>query len=556
MSYIDKPRFHKPTHPARIKPAPAEPHLEPQATRLPLLRSENVPANAPPLQAHAQAGLDMQRQAMADQKELQRQQAAQIQILADAKEQLRKELPLRGIRCAATDCSALAKHDDVQAHVFRSRRSKHICPDPRGDPSMRVLQLGIEQTQEVPAAVLRAMEQYGGELLMHPVVFDWDYWSVDQILRALLPDELEEGAPSAFSMVGHIAHVNLREEYLAYRYLIGQVILDKTPRVETVVNKLDTIDTEFRVFAMELLAGIPKYTADVSESGCLFTLDFRHVYWNSRLHTEHGRIIDLFEPFQVVADVMAGVGPFAVPAAKKGCWVLANDLNPACYESLMHNIRQNKVMSHCLPSCDDGRKFIRHSIRQAWEAAFPANDPSLMSGRQKRRERRIAANGGGPTANAVEEHAGSKPPVSSPGLAALDSRPRRLIDHFVMNLPASALEFLDAFRGAYAELAQAVGADALDAEIAVRQAAPQLHAWPMVHVHCFTKDVEHAGDDICARASAALGLEGNACLQPPGSPHATPDLSLHLVRSVAPNKDMYCLSFRLTPDVLYKTTTC
>ena len=61
---------------------------------------------------------------------------------------------------------------------------------------MRVLQLGIEQTQEVPAAVLRAMEQYGGELLMHPVVFDWDYWSVDQILRALLPDELEEGAPS------------------------------------------------------------------------------------------------------------------------------------------------------------------------------------------------------------------------------------------------------------------------------------------------------------------------------------------------------------------------
>lgn len=101
-----------------------------------------------------------------------------------------------------------------------------------------------------------------------------------------------------------------------------------------------------------------------------------------------------------------------------------------------------------------------------------------------------------------------------------------------------------------------MGADALDAEIAARQAAPQLHAWPMVHVHCFTKDVEHAGDDICARASAALGLEGSACLQPPGSPHATPDLSLHLVRSVAPNKDMYCLSFRLTPDVLYKTTTC
>ena len=38
---------------------------------------------------------------------------------------------------------------------------------------------------------------------------------------------------------------------------------------------------------------------------------------------------------------------------------------------------------------------------------------------------------------------------------------------------------------------------------------------------------------------------------PPGERNATPDLSLHLVRSVAPNKDMYCLSFRLPASVLF-----
>ena len=73
----------------------------------------------------------------------------------------------------------------------------------------------------------------------------------------------------------------------------------------------------------------------------------------------------------------------------------------------------------------------------------------------------------------------------------------------------------------------------------------------MVHVHCFTKEIDNAGADICARASAALGLGASEQLTPPGSAHATPDLSLHLVRSVAPNKDMYCLSFRLPRSVLF-----
>lgn len=490
-SYIDKPRFHKPAHPSRVKPAPADPTLEPIAkTRLALYTSPHVPADAPHLQSHAQAGIDMQKAAATDEAERQRQQNEQLAMLAKAKTELRKELPYVGVRCAATVCSTLARHPDVHEHVFRSKKSKHICADPQGDPTMRVLQLGAAEN-DIPEALADAVRAVDGVIIPHPVVFDWDYWSVDQVLRALLPEALEEGAPSAFSMVGHIAHVNLREEYLAYRYLIGQVILEKTPRVETVVNKLDTIETEFRVFAMELLAGEPKYEAEVSESGCLFTLDFRHVYWNSRLHTEHGRLIEQFKPFQVLADVMAGVGPFAVPAAKKGCWVLANDLNPACYNSLVYNAQRNKVEAHCRASCEDGRAFIRHSVIQAWDAAFPAEDPSLISGRQKRRQRREQQQ--------QQQQQQSQPAAPAPAAPAQPAgRPRRLVDHFTMNLPATALEFLDAYRGLYSHLAAHAGREALQAELEARATMEEVEPYPMVHVHCFTKDVEHAGTDICA----------------------------------------------------------
>jgi len=56
---------------------------------------------------------------------------------------------------------------------------------------------------------------------------------------------------------------------------------------------------------------------------------------------------------------------------------------------------------------------------------------------------------------------------------------------------------------------------------------------------------------LTQRASEALGLDEAHRLYPPGTPDATPDLSLHLVRSVAPNKDMYCLSVRLPESVLF-----
>lgn len=45
------------------------------------------------------------------------------------------------------------------------------------------------------------------------------------------------------------------------------------------------------------------------------------VYWNSRLENEHSRLIELFKPGNKVVDVMAGIGPFAIPAAQRGCMV-------------------------------------------------------------------------------------------------------------------------------------------------------------------------------------------------------------------------------------------
>lgn len=129
----------------------------------------------------------------------------------------------------------------------------------------------------------------------------YDDLGVDEVLRELLPPHLD--VPSSFESAGHLAHLNLRDGHEPYRFLIGQVVLDKNKRLRTVVNKVGQIHAEFRTFDMELLAGEPDFEVTLKESGATFTFNFKDVYWNSRLQMEHRRMIEAFTKDDVVCEL-------------------------------------------------------------------------------------------------------------------------------------------------------------------------------------------------------------------------------------------------------------
>jgi len=65
--------------------------------------------------------------------------------------------------------------------------------------------------------------------------------------------------------------------------------------------------------------------------------------------------------------MFAGVGPFAVPLARRGIRVYANDLNPSSYEWLLVNAKKNmgrrkQALLAC--TCLDGREFARQLIQK------------------------------------------------------------------------------------------------------------------------------------------------------------------------------------------------
>lgn len=150
---------------------------------------------------------------------------------------------------------------------------------------------------------------------------------------------------STSHLTSNTAHLNLRDRYIPYKKVIAEVLLDKNPHIKTVINKVDNVgaDSRFRTFQYEVLAGVDDLQVQVAESNCVFEFDYSKVYWNSKLDQEHRRLVSLFEPGEVVCDVMAGIGPFAVPAGKKGVFVWANDMNPESFKCLKRAIERNKV---------------------------------------------------------------------------------------------------------------------------------------------------------------------------------------------------------------------
>ena len=149
-----------------------------------------------------------------------------------------------------------------------------------------------------------------------------------------------------------------------------------------------------------------------------------------------------------------------------GCWqVRANDLNPASHKYLEENVCLNKVAAAVRASCLDGRAFIRqmcrgwtlpgqHQAAEVWQQAiaqFPTGLIPVCQSTQaacSMQATNLACMG------CVLLFPGSCPTVEAHhhacGVAgeAKGSSPKPPFHHAILNLPASATTFLDAFRGA------------------------------------------------------------------------------------------------------------
>ena len=266
-----------------------------------------------------------------------------------------------------------------------------------------------------------------------------DNWNPNDKLKHILPDGEDV---SGFSRIGHIIHLNLKDYTEPYKNVIGHVLME-LPGIKTVVAKTSNIDNTYRNFELEVLAGEKDFEVTVKENGNTFSFDFSKVYWNPRLSTEHERIVKMLKSDSILFDACAGVGPFAIPAARK-CRVFANDLNPESYKWLQYNAKKNKIREDRI-NCHnlDARDFIK----QVFLPEFLA-----MGKEENNQDRDI---------------------------------------HITMNLPALAVTLIDVFQGLLWNDREKISGNEFPL--------------PILHVYTFSK-AEDPHKDVLQRVEEYLGI--------------------------------------------------
>ncbi|MDD4162032.1 MAG: class I SAM-dependent methyltransferase family protein [Methanothrix sp.] len=175
--------------------------------------------------------------------------------------------------------------------------------------------------------------------------------------RVLCPEDILGFRPS-FEVVGDIAMIEDRD---AER--VAAALMSTSKSIKTVIAPISDVEGEFRTRRFRHVAGEARTVTLHREHGLRYRVDLEGAYFTPRLGTERLRIAGLVRPGDVVLDMFAGVGPFALLLAKKGADVIAIDKNPVAVKYLRENALLNKIKRIAILEGDGAELALRYENR-------------------------------------------------------------------------------------------------------------------------------------------------------------------------------------------------
>ena len=183
--------------------------------------------------------------------------------------------------------------------------------------------------------------------------------SLKEHLKGKLSNNELKFVRRGFDIIGDIAQIEIPPELEKKEKIIAEAIMELHKNVKVVVKKVGPTSGEERIRPVKVIAGEKRTETIHIENGVRLKVDLNKVYFSPRLSTEHLRVSEQVKKDEVVFDLFAGVGPYAIPAAKKAKRVVAIDINKNAIKYLKENAKLNKVQDKIKAYVGDCRKVVK-----------------------------------------------------------------------------------------------------------------------------------------------------------------------------------------------------
>ncbi len=184
---------------------------------------------------------------------------------------------------------------------------------------------------------------------------------LDDLIKTNHPNLVNNDISLKYDQIGELIVLKLdpTKTEIKLRKFIGELILSYYPTVQTVLNKIDSIEGQNRLYPIEILAGKTQTTTWHREYGLRIFCDLENAYFNPRLAEEHYRVGKSVFDGDLILDMFTGVGSFALHcAANSFCNVISVDINKHAIESLKKSISKNKLKGKINPVISDSTLFL------------------------------------------------------------------------------------------------------------------------------------------------------------------------------------------------------
>ncbi|MEM3695272.1 MAG: class I SAM-dependent methyltransferase family protein [Candidatus Bathyarchaeia archaeon] len=183
------------------------------------------------------------------------------------------------------------------------------------------------------------------------------------LATVLSPSELAH-LYSSYDIVGDIAIIRLTSQSKKHGEVIAETLMGIHKNVRTVLAQTGPVTGEFRLRALEHIAGEHKTSTFHKESGCVFHVDVQRCYFSPRLFYERMRIARQVKGGETVVNMFAGVGCFSIIIAKHSdvSKAYSIDINPVAVDYMKENIRLNRVYGKVVPMLGDAKEIIKEKL--------------------------------------------------------------------------------------------------------------------------------------------------------------------------------------------------